>query len=128
MIQRPGQRLVDRGVFGVQPPGGRQFPGAGLHAGGGLLRHCLRVTGQRGFGVGPFMTVGEAVQAESAEGFQHEVAGRAVRTGARRGEQRAVDQVQYRRLGVTPGDCGRRFQGERAGKNGKPRKARLPVR
>ena len=112
------------GVFGVQPPGGGQLPGAGLQPGRGLLGHLQRMPGQRGRGRMLLAGLGQPLQPVGAQGLQHQVAGPAIGPGAGRGEQRAVNQVQHRRLGDGPGDRLGGIQRERAGKTASRRNTR----
>ena len=64
--------------------------------------------------------LGEPVQAVGAQALQHHVAGPAIRTGPRRHQQRAVDQMQHSQLGGGPGDRRCTLQGERAREDCQP--------
>jgi hypothetical protein len=47
VLQSPRQALVNRGVLGVQPPHGIEFPGGGLQASRGLFRHFQGIPAER---------------------------------------------------------------------------------
>ena len=75
------------GVFGLYQPDGGQLPGAGGQPGRGPLGHLQRIPSQRGVSLSLLAGFGQAFEPVGTQGFQHQVAGPAIRARLRRGEQ-----------------------------------------
>ena len=104
VFQRPPQRLLHRGVLGVQPPGGCQLPVPGCQAFRGLARHLQRMLAERSGSARFLPGFRKQARPVGAQGLEHDVPGPPVGTVAGRHNQRAVDQVQYRRACIGSGD------------------------
>ena len=87
MLHSPGQDLTHGGVLGIQPPGGRYLPGAGVQPRCGFLGHPQRVPGQRGRSAVLLPGPGQQPGPVAAQRLQHRVPGPAIRPGPRRGQQ-----------------------------------------
>ena len=116
----PGQRLPRGRVLGVEPAGRGCLPRDGLHARRGFLGDPQRVPGQRGGGLILFPRLGQQPGTVGAQGFQHQVAGAAVRARPRRAQQRAVHQPQHCRSGPIASDGLGSLQRERSGEHRQP--------
>ena len=103
MHHGPGEHLPRGGILGVQPAGRGRFPRAGLQPRGGLPGHPERVPGQGRLGLLLLARLGELPGPVGAQRLQHHIPEPAIRPGLRRGQQRAVHQMQHRRARARPG-------------------------